>query len=94
VESLPDWMNNIRDAADDADEVRESERSWRDPSAHRIRSALAKWCADDAFRMQLVRVCGAYDVLAEGNLNFVNYRISYHKSDSTASPLNYNSLSL
>jgi U3 small nucleolar RNA-associated protein 20 len=66
-ESVPDWMKDINDAADDVDEVRESERSWRDPSAHKIRSALAKWCANDAFQTQLVRVCRAYDVLAEGN---------------------------
>ena len=38
---VPEWM---KDAAveGDLDEVRESERSWRDPSAHKVRSALAK----------------------------------------------------
>jgi len=94
LENVPDWMKDVSDAAGDADEVRESERSWRDPSAHKIRSALAKWCANDTFRMQLVRVCGIYDVFAQGNLKVVNSRISYRKSDSTASPLNHNFLSL
>ncbi|KAI9508384.1 armadillo-type protein [Russula earlei] len=55
VKSVPDWMKNISDVAGDTDEVRESERSWRDPSAHKIRGALANWCADDTFRMKLIR---------------------------------------
>lgn len=57
--SIPEWMKDVRHE-DDLDEVRESERSWRDPSAHKVRSALAKWAADDMFRMQLIRVCVVY----------------------------------
>lgn len=56
VDSGPDWSKNINNGAGNADEVRESERSWRDPSAHKIRNALAKWC-DDTLRMFFVRVC-------------------------------------
>jgi U3 small nucleolar RNA-associated protein 20 len=57
VENVPDWMKDIDDGASSADEVYESERSWRDPSAYKIRSALAKWRAQDTFRLQLIRVC-------------------------------------
>lgn len=56
VENVPEWMKDVGDEVSDADEVRETERSWRDPSAHKIRSALVKWRAVDTFRLQLVRV--------------------------------------
>jgi U3 small nucleolar RNA-associated protein 20 len=59
ADGVPEWMKDARDE-DDLDEVRETERSWRDPSAHKVRSALAKWGADDMFRMQLIRVCVVY----------------------------------
>jgi U3 small nucleolar RNA-associated protein 20 len=60
VNNVPDWTKDIETG--NADEVRESERSWRDPSAHKIRSALAKWCADDTFWTLLIRVCAAHRV--------------------------------
>jgi U3 small nucleolar RNA-associated protein 20 len=63
VENVPDWTKDIDDEAGDADEVRESERSWRDPSAHKIRCVLAKWCGDDTFRTQLIRVCAGHQVV-------------------------------
>jgi U3 small nucleolar RNA-associated protein 20 len=57
VDSLPGWAKDIGNGAGNAEEWRESERSWRDPSAHKICSALAKWCVDGTFRMLLIRVC-------------------------------------
>jgi hypothetical protein len=33
----------IQDDEDQVDEIWEDERSWRDPSAHKLRVALAKW---------------------------------------------------
>ncbi|KAI9465208.1 armadillo-type protein [Lactarius psammicola] len=54
ADGAPEWMKDVRDA-DDLDKVRESERSWRDPSAHKVRSALAKWGAGDMFKVQLIR---------------------------------------
>jgi U3 small nucleolar RNA-associated protein 20 len=62
VENVPDWMKDVGDGASNADEVHEGERSWRDPSAHKIRSAVAKWRADDTFRLQLIRVCSTHEV--------------------------------
>jgi U3 small nucleolar RNA-associated protein 20 len=64
VENVPDWMKDVG-GLNSVDEVRDSERSWRDPSAHKIRSALAKWRAGDAFQMQLIRVCFACEVVQD-----------------------------
>ena len=63
VDSVPDLSKDISSGTGNADEVRESERSWRDPSAHKIYNALAKWCVDDTSRMLLVRVYAAYEVI-------------------------------
>jgi U3 small nucleolar RNA-associated protein 20 len=52
--------NCVDDGPCNADEVREGERSWRDPSAHKIRSVLAKWHTQDTFRLQLIQVCSAH----------------------------------
>ncbi|KAH9007602.1 armadillo-type protein [Lactarius deliciosus] len=54
ADGAPEWMEDTRDE-DDLDKVHESERSWRDPSAHKVRSALAKWSAGDMFKVQLIR---------------------------------------
>ena len=59
ADNVPDWMKDVDDVASNADEVHEGERSWRDPSAHKIRSVLARWRAQDSFRLQLIRVCSA-----------------------------------
>lgn len=56
VDNVPDSSKDVNNGARNADEVRESERSWRDPSAHKIRIALAKWCVDDTLRMLFVRI--------------------------------------
>ncbi|KAH9067708.1 armadillo-type protein [Lactarius vividus] len=55
ADGVPEWMEDTRDVDDDLDKVHESERSWRDPSAHKVRSALAKWSAGDRFMEQLIR---------------------------------------
>ena len=80
AEGVPEWMKDARDE-DDLDQVRESERSWRDPSAHKVRCALAKWGADDMFRMQLIRVCIVY--IHENHLNNNRRRISNLKTGLT-----------
>ena len=71
VEDIPEWMKGVGDEVSDLDDVRETERSWRDPSAHKIRSALAKWRAVDTFRLQLVRVCFTHEAV-QGPPNVVN----------------------
>jgi U3 small nucleolar RNA-associated protein 20 len=59
ADGVPEWMKEAG-GDDDLDKVRESERSWRDPSAHKVRSALAKWGAGGSFKVQLIRVCVVY----------------------------------
>jgi U3 small nucleolar RNA-associated protein 20 len=63
VDCVLDWTKDICNGAENAGEVPESERSWRDPSAHRICNALAEWCVDGTFRMLLIRVCAAHEVV-------------------------------
>lgn len=50
------------EAGDDHDEedVKEDERTWRDPSAHKLRCAVRAWLDDDVCRRAaiLVRVSG------------------------------------
>jgi U3 small nucleolar RNA-associated protein 20 len=59
ADDVPEWMKDV-EVEGDLDKVRENERSWRDPSAHKVRSALAKWAAGGTFRAQLIRVCVVY----------------------------------
>lgn len=56
VDSVPIWANDMGTGVGNAEEWRESERSWRDPSAHKICNALSKWCMDGTFRVLLIRV--------------------------------------
>ncbi|KAI0060580.1 hypothetical protein BV25DRAFT_946008 [Artomyces pyxidatus] len=52
----PDWMQSDSGEEDgDGDVVSEEERTWRDPSAHKVRSALGKWRQSDAWRRDLIR---------------------------------------
>ena len=39
------------------EDVWEEERSWRDPSAHKLRVAVAHWMDEDYHRRQYVKVC-------------------------------------
>lgn len=39
--SDPAWARNFAD--EEGDDIWEEERSWRDPSAHKFRVAVAKW---------------------------------------------------
>ncbi|KAI0262194.1 armadillo-type protein [Gloeopeniophorella convolvens] len=52
---VPEWMQGVDDEDADLDDIRESERPWRDPSAHKVRGVLAKWRVDNACRTQLIR---------------------------------------
>ena len=40
--SLPTWAKDSL-AADEDNDIREEERSWRDPSAHKLRCVVTKW---------------------------------------------------
>lgn len=56
---MPDWMNVGSTDREDDEEPMEEERSWRDPGAHKIRSAVGKWLRDDNCRMIIIRVSDA-----------------------------------
>ena len=51
--SDPAWS---KEAVDDGDDVWEEERSWRDPSAHKLRTTLAKWSGHKAAQLAIVQV--------------------------------------
>lgn len=44
------------DEENDGDDIWEEERSWRDPSAHKLRVALAKWLDLDHRTRELIKV--------------------------------------
>ncbi|KAL5476579.1 UTP20_8 [Sanghuangporus weigelae] len=48
---MPVWAS---DTSQEEGEINEEERSWRDPSAHRFRVALAKWTSVSASRIALI----------------------------------------
>jgi len=52
--SAPGWMVSASAEEDGDDDVMEEERTWRDPSAHKLRSAVGKWMRTDHQRMEIV----------------------------------------
>lgn len=59
-DKVPGWLSSRPDGDDDGsgdmDSVREDERSWRDPSAHKVRLAVAKWKSGLSSHQAIVRV--------------------------------------
>ena len=51
--SSPAWL---KENADEGDVIWEDERSWRDPSAHKFRTAVAKWARHTAAEHAIVQV--------------------------------------
>ncbi|KAH9924569.1 armadillo-type protein [Fomitopsis serialis] len=49
--SVPNWLQEA-EASDD--NIWEEERTWRDPSAHKVRSAMQKWYRGDATKRAVV----------------------------------------
>lgn len=52
---LPGWISSEVEEGD-GDDIHEEERTWRDPSAHKMRVAVAKWLNGDASRKDLIKV--------------------------------------
>ncbi|PIL29525.1 hypothetical protein GSI_08333 [Ganoderma sinense ZZ0214-1] len=50
--SNPAWL---KENADEGDVIWEDERSWRDPSAHKLRTAVAKWARHSAAEHAIVQ---------------------------------------
>jgi len=42
-DQTPAWFSEIRMDNEDLDDIREDERSWRDPSAHKVRATVKAW---------------------------------------------------
>lgn len=56
-QSTPSWMVGPSSEAEDKDDkIDEEERTWRDPSAHKLRSAVGKWMREDHRRQEIIRV--------------------------------------
>lgn len=52
-EKQPEWAQA---EDEDGDTINEDEKTWRDPSAHKLRSALAKWLSEGSARRALINV--------------------------------------
>lgn len=51
----PSWMDIELDNEGDDESKREEERSWRDPSAHKLRTVVAKWTRDNLSTEDIVK---------------------------------------
>jgi U3 small nucleolar RNA-associated protein 20 len=57
--NTPNWIASAPSANEDGggdDDINEDERTWRDPSAHKLRSAVGKWMRDDHQRRLIIHV--------------------------------------
>jgi U3 small nucleolar RNA-associated protein 20 len=54
---IPSWMKNESDEVD-TDDIQEVEKTWRDPSAHKMRVSVVKWASEDRSRLDLIKVIG------------------------------------
>ena len=50
---VPDWTTSIEPFEDT---INESERSWRDPSAHKLRVIISNWTTDVVSKNNIIRV--------------------------------------
>ncbi|OBZ65821.1 U3 small nucleolar RNA-associated protein 20 [Grifola frondosa] len=50
---IPDWMKDGLEG--EGDDIWEDERSWRDPSAHKVRSIIARWSRADAAKRLMIQ---------------------------------------
>lgn len=60
VEPLPSWADSDLQDGDSMDDPWEDERSWRDPSVHKLRGSIAKWIKGSEFlSADLRKVCSS-----------------------------------
>jgi len=50
----PEWASES--TSDDGDDIQEEERTWQDPSAHKMRIAVSSWTNDQVLRRKIVKV--------------------------------------
>ena len=63
----PDWIPATSNKSEgsgsstvDGDELNEQERSWRDPSAFKLRGIVKSWVSDDKCKKSIIEVCTIY----------------------------------
>ena len=57
IDPLPSWADGN---GDDLDDPWEEERTWRDPSARKLRATIAKWVTGSEFLLADLRKVGAH----------------------------------
>ena len=50
---MPTWMSGLED--EEVDTIQEEERTWRDPSAHKFRVAVAGWLRSGAAHNSIIK---------------------------------------
>ena len=55
LDPSPEWAKE--QFSDDGDDIQEEERTWQDPSAHKMRVAVSNWMSDRIPRRKVVKVC-------------------------------------
>jgi U3 small nucleolar RNA-associated protein 20 len=59
IDPLPSWADGNLDG-DNLDDPWEEERTWRDPSAHKLRATVAKWVTGSEFLLADLRKVRAH----------------------------------
>jgi hypothetical protein len=54
LELSPEWAKELPDEVEDV--IQEEERTWQDPSAHKMRVAVASWTSDRVPRRKIAKV--------------------------------------
>ncbi|KAI0045527.1 hypothetical protein FA95DRAFT_1561038 [Auriscalpium vulgare] len=65
--SQPEWVKEASEEEEDRDTIREDEKTWRDPSAHKVRGALSSWLQSGSARQQLIRAQRSRDRFDRGS---------------------------
>lgn len=55
-EVVPQWLESAQETDGSMDDPWEEEKSWRDPSAHNIRSAVVRWMDNSHAQIDLAKV--------------------------------------
>lgn len=70
--TVPTWMSEDEDG--DGDSIREEEKTWRDPSAHKLRVAVSSWLRDDQAQKSIIKVCQSLHYSVSAEINPLLYR--------------------
>lgn len=54
--AAPQWMEDAKEGSDGGDDPWEEEKSWRDPSAHKVRGVVGKWVDNQHAWKEFVKV--------------------------------------